>query len=270
MSYSVLSWNILGPATRDVEDYGFIRDDYGRLGKHLEIIQQYQADILCFQEVDLTTLHFFNNFLLAQYTQLAYHEKGAHGGVVVYIKKSKFTIVNTISSVLKTNEKFAPGAFCGGIIKNVADGSDLFIASVHLSKSSHPQVVSRALTQISDLCIRLKSNLPSQIIFAGDFNTMYEDMKEIVVPAMSQILSNILLMFEHESCTANSVKGELKSIDHVIYSNLQINLTQSCVVSKKYKHIDTVDRVQNIEKNNQNLIYKELPSDHAPILVVFE
>ena len=45
MPFSVLSWNILGPATGDVQDYGFIQGDYGRLGKHLDIIHQYQAYI---------------------------------------------------------------------------------------------------------------------------------------------------------------------------------------------------------------------------------
>src|SRR5262245_10471632 len=120
MPFSVLSWNILGPATRDVEEFGFIRDDYGRLGKNLQLISELDADILCFQEIDLTSLHLFNNFLLSNYQQASYHEKGTHGGVVVYVKKSKFSIISSVSSMLKKNQSDAPGAFAGVAIQNLA------------------------------------------------------------------------------------------------------------------------------------------------------
>lgn len=270
MSFSVLSWNILGPATRDVADYGFIPGDYGRLGKHLEIINQFQADILCFQEVDLTTLHFFNNFLFSQYLQAAYHEKGTHGGIVIYVRKSKFELIESIGSVLQSSPKEALGAFCGSIVKNIADNSELFIASVHLSKSSHPQAISRAEYQIADLCAHLGKSLPSKTIFTGDFNTMYEDMKDVVIPAMSKIVDKEFLMFEHETCTATSLTGEFKSIDHILYTDLKINMEKSCVFSGKYEHINPEYLQAKSTLDRTEIIPTELPSDHAPLFVMFE
>ena len=270
MAFSVLSWNILGPATRDVEDFGFIKNDYGRLGKSLEIINNFEADILCFQEVDLQSLHLFNNFLLGQYAQVAYHEKGSHGGVVLYIKKSKFTVGDTLSSVLKNSASDAPGAFCGAIIQSIETKNSFFVASVHLSKSSHQQAISEGIYQVSDLCRRLGKNLPDTIILAGDFNTMYNDMKEAILPHMSQGLEKKIIMFEHESCTSNSPQGEFKSIDHVLYTGFHINFQKSCVASTQYHHIDRKDLKESMSHGHVVMIHNELPSDHAPLFAVFE
>jgi endonuclease/exonuclease/phosphatase family metal-dependent hydrolase len=270
MSLSVLSWNILGPATRDVADYGFIPGDYGRLGKHLEIINQFQSDILCFQEVDLTTLHFFNNFLLSKYQQATYHEKGAHGGIVVYVRKSQFKLIESIGSVLKSSEVRAPGAFCGVFLEDISDKSHLFVASVHLSKSSHPQAISQAVSQVSDLCENTGKALPFKTIFAGDFNTMYEDMRQTVVPTMSQILNKKLLMFEHESCTSRLPSGELTSIDHILYTGFEINLEKSCVVTSKYEHIQSDSLKKIYEHGLEHTVQPEIPSDHSPVLAIFK
>jgi exonuclease III len=270
MALSVLSWNILGPATRDVASYGFIPGDYGRLGKHLEIINQHQADILCFQEIDLTTLHFFNNFLLSLYFQASYHEKGSHGGVVVYVRKSKFELVESIGSVLKSSQINSAGAFCGTIFKNLSDGTQLFIASVHLGKSSNHQAIQEGVYQVSDLCNQLGKSLPTKIIFAGDFNTLLEDMKEFIVPAMSQMLNKKLSMFEHEACTSFSPSGELTSIDHILYSGFEIDLEKSCVVSSKSSHIQSDDLKKIYEHGFEHAVQPETPSDHSPVLAVFK
>ncbi len=270
MSFSVLSWNILGPATRDVADYGFIPGDYGRLGKHLEIISKLEADILCFQEIDLTALHFFNNFLLAEYMQVAYHEKGVHGGIVVYAKKMKFELVDSLGTLLKSSQKGSPGAFCGGIIKDIKTGEQLFVASVHLSKSSHPQAIDEAVYQVSDLCSSIKENLPSKIILAGDFNTMYEDMHKIVIQSISDILNKKFLMFEHESCTSYSPSEEPFSIDHILYSGFEIDLQKSCIVTSKHHHIRS-DKLKKIyEHGFEHVVQPKIPSDHSPVLVVFK
>lgn len=266
MLFSVLSWNILGPATRDVADFGFIKGDYGRLGKSLQLIREIDADIVCFQEVDLTALHLFNNFLLADYLQAAYHEKGAHGGVVVYVKKSKFKIISTVSSVLKNSASDAPGAFAGAIIENIETTRNLFIASVHLSKSSHREAISEGLYQVSDLCSQLGKNVSSSIVLAGDFNTMYDDMRADLMPYMSEKLGQKIVMFEHDSCTADSLTGEFKSIDHILYAGLALNMQRSCVVSEKYAH----SRAQSLEQENIAPIHTKLPSDHAPIFAIFE
>lgn len=270
MVCSVLSWNILGPETRDVEDYGFIKGDYGRLGKHLDIIRQYEADVLCFQEVDLTTLHFFNNFLLGEYNQLAYHDKGAHGGIVVYAKKSKFELIEPIGALLKSTEVRAPGAFCGAIIKSIQDGSQLFVGSIHVSKSSKQEAISDGIEQISDLCLRLGKNLPSKIILAGDFNTMYDDMKQTIVPLMQQKLDKEIVMFEHETCTSYSSSGELSSIDHVLYAGFTLDFSQSCVITSKYRHVHASQLEKTYEHGREHIVQPEIPSDHAPVFTVFK
>lgn len=270
MSFSVLSWNILGPATRDVADFGFIKGDYGRLGKNLQLISEIDADILCFQEVDLTSLHLFNNFLLADYVQAAYHEKGVHGGVVLFVKKSKFKVISTVSSALKNSASDAPGAFAGAVIENIETQKQLFIASVHLSKSSHREAISEGLYQVSDLCNQLGKNLSSSIILAGDFNTMYDDMRADLMPYISQQLGVMLQMFEHNACTASSSTGEFKSIDHVLYVNLKNNFDRSCVVSGKYAHQNQQRSSENNVDESGGLIHKMLPSDHVPVFVVFE
>jgi len=270
MPFSVLNWNILGPATRDVQDYGFIKDDYGRLGRHLEIIQQYQADILCFQEIDLTALHLFNNFLLAQYIQLAYHEKGEHGGIVVYAKKSKFKLIDSIGGKLNTKEHKSPGAFSGAVIENIEDGAQLFVASIHLSKSSKREAISEAEEQISDLCYQLGEKLPSKIILAGDYNTLYEDIREVIVPLILQKLNTKIAMFEHESCTSYSPSGELTSIDHILYAGLEIKLDQSCIITSKYHHVHASQLEKTYEHGREHIVQPEIPSDHVPLFVVFE
>jgi len=270
MSISVLSWNILGPATRDVVEYGFIPGDYGRLGKHLEIISNLDADILCFQEIDLTTLHFFNNFLLSQHAQVAYHEKGAHGGVVVYVKKSKFDFVSSVGSLLKSNHKKSPGAFCGGVIKSISTSEEFFIASVHLSKSSSSQAVLEAEYQISDLCNYVGKNLPEKIILAGDFNTMYEDMQQGVLETISKKLNKKFLIFEHESCTFHAPSSQPFSIDHVVYSGLEINLEKSCVITSKYHHVQPNNLKKIYEHGFEHVVQPEIPSDHSPVLVIFK
>jgi endonuclease/exonuclease/phosphatase family metal-dependent hydrolase len=270
MALSVLSWNILGPVTRDVADYGFIPGDYGRLGKHLEIISKLEADILCFQEIDLTALHFFNNFLLAQYLQVAYHEKGAHGGIVVYAKKMKFELVDSVGALLENSQKGSPGAFCGGIIKDIETGEQLFVASVHLSKSSHPQAISQAVHQVSDLCNHIGKNLPFKIIFAGDFNTMYEDMQQIVIKSMSDMLNKKLLMFEHESCTSYSPSQEPFSIDHILYSGFEIDLQKSCIVTSKHHHVRPDNLKKIYDDGFEHVVQPQIPSDHSPVLVVFK
>lgn len=270
MSFSVLSWNILGPATRDVEDFGFIKGDYGRLGKSLQLIDEIDADILCFQEVDLTSLHLFNNFLLADYLQVAYHEKGAHGGVVLYVKKSKFKVISTASSSLKNSASDAPGAFAGAIIEIISTGKNLFVVSVHLSKSSRHEAISEGIYQVSDLCRRLGKNIVTPLILAGDFNTMYDDMRLDLIPYMSQQLGLKLQMFEHNACTANSSTGEFKSIDHVLYVNLKNDFEKSCVITGKYAHANHQRLQQNGVDASGEFIHKKLPSDHVPVFAVFE
>lgn len=266
METSIFSWNILGPATGDVEDYGFIKNDYGRLGQHLKIIDRYKADILCFQEIDLTALHLFNNFLLSEYDQLSYHEKGAHGGVVIYAKKSKFELISSVGSLLQRENKKSPGSFAGVFIRDIVSKEELFIASVHLSKSSHPQEVFDANFQMKNLCDQLGKNLPQKSIFAGDYNTLYEDMKSIVVPEMSKVLDKNLLMFEHEICTSYSPSGELSSIDHILYSGFKIDLKKSCVIDSLYRHIDA-DTLEKISEHGYGyVVSSELPSDHLPIV----
>ena len=49
---SLLSWNILGPAVQDVTHYGFQRNDYQRLFLIFKIVQEYDADVVCLQEID--------------------------------------------------------------------------------------------------------------------------------------------------------------------------------------------------------------------------
>jgi endonuclease/exonuclease/phosphatase family metal-dependent hydrolase len=266
MPFSVLSWNILGPATRDVADFGFIQGDYGRLGKSLQVVSEIDADIVCFQEVDLTSLHLFNNFLLADYLQASYHEKGAHGGVVVYVKKSKFKVVSAVSSMLKNSASDAPGAFAGAVVENIETAKSLFVASVHMSKSSHREAISEGLYQVADLCNQLGKNVASSIILAGDFNTMYDDMRADLTPYMSEILAQKIVIFEHDSCTADSSTGEFKSIDHILYAGLSIDMQRSCAISEKYAH----SRAQYLAKENIVPIHKKLPSDHAPIFAVLE
>ncbi len=269
MPISILSWNILGPATRDVQDYGFIKGDYGRLGQTLELVSSVNADILFFQEIDLTALHLFNNFLLPNYIQAAYHEKGAHGGVALYVKKSKFKIISTVASVLKNSQNDAPGAFCGAIIENFDTGKFFFVASVHLSKSCHHEAVSEGIYQISDLCSQLEKNI-AQIILAGDFNTMYDDMRTHLIPRMSEMLGKKLVMFEHELCTENSTIAEFQSLDHILYANLSIDMKKSCVFSGKYFHAQQqILQTKGID-NHHEIISTKLPSDHAPIFAVFE
>lgn len=270
MQFSVLSWNILGPATRDVADFGFIKGDYGRLGKTLQLISAIDADILCFQEVDLTSLHLFNNFLLADYLQAAYHEKGAHGGVVVYVKKSKFRVISIVASALKNSASDAPGAFAGAMIEAIEVQQKLFVASVHLSKSSHREAIAEGLYQVADLCNQLRNNLASSIILAGDFNTMYDDVRSEIIPSMSQELGVTLQIFEHNLCTVSSVSGEFKSIDHVLYAGIRNNFEKSCVISGKYAYENQQRSQENGMHEQGDVIHKILPSDHTPVFVVFE
>lgn len=268
MSFSILSWNILGPATKDVENFGFIKRDYARLRQHLKIIDQYHADIICLQEVDLTTFNFFNEHLFENYRFAAYHEKGVHGGVVIYIKKLKFKLLHTVSSRLVSEQGSSPAAFCGIFLEHTQDEKPLFIANIHLSKSSQHQELQDGIFQLSQFCKLLKKKLSSQNIFMGDFNTFYVDMKEEVVPYLSEILKKRFKLFEHTSCTATKPNGASKSVDHFIYSGVHIDMDRSLVASGQYQHKDIDELMKRTEHEHSGKIYQDYPSDHAPIFVV--
>jgi endonuclease/exonuclease/phosphatase (EEP) superfamily protein YafD len=124
--------------------------------------------------------------------------------------------------------------------------------------------------QISDLCNYVGKNLPVKTVFAGDFNTMYEDMKEAIILTMSHMLDKKILMFEHESCTSYSPSGELSSIDHILYSGFEIDIKKSCVVTSKYNHIQSDDLKKVYEHGFEHIVQPEIPSDHSPVLAIFE
>jgi len=266
---SVLSWNILGPATRDVERFGFVQGDYSRLEKTIAVIQQYQADIICLQEVDKISLHYLNHILLCDYHCVAYQEKGLHGGVVVYAKRLLFEVEKTFECSLSSGDKNKPGALAGGVLTHV-DKIPLFIGSIHFSRSHDRRSMNSGKMQIEAIYEALRDSLPQQIIFAGDFNTLYEEMLYESLPFMNILWPISFNLFSHQSFTANRSDGNFLSIDHVMFSHIKLIEKDSMVGNRDYIHKAVLVTREIMKHELFQLVQKVVPSDHLPMFVLFD
>lgn len=268
--FSLLSWNILGPLTQDVEYFGFKYGDYDRLIDVLDVIQKSSADIICLQEVDKRSFLFFNSHLLATYEAVCYHAKGTHGGVVVYVRRSMFDINGSWGYTLDSGHERSPGAIAGGIIVHKPTGNKFYVASVHISRSHDRRSMVFGHEQWKAAHHFIKNEIQPIMILAGDYNTLYEEVVHDTVPLLHTLFQQPIEMYRHRSCTANSPFGAFTSVDHVLFSHLHLVSLESQVGNKQYIFDPIVSTVTVMMLQAFPPIQKVFPSDHAPVYTVFD
>lgn len=266
-SISVLSWNILGPATQDVDHFGFIKNDYGRLGKNLKLIREYQPDVLCLQEVDLTALHFLNNHLLGDYFQGAYQSKGTHGGAVLYFKRSMFELQSVLNAPLDSGEHLLPGAIACAVVQHQQSHKTMLIGSVHINKSSGRRASQSGVQQIKDLVHAWGDIMPDNIVIAGDFNTLYSEIIDTTVPLLNELTHKNFKMYRHISFTTSKLRGGFSSVDHVLFTGFTVDHKESRVGDGSYTYDQIANALTTLYHLPFRLIHEVVPSDHLPVYV---
>lgn len=268
--FSLLSWNILGPSTRDVEHFGFALGDYTRLGAVLKVIESYQADLICLQEVDHVSLRFFNNYFLDRYHLVSYQSKGAHGGVVVYAKRSQFDFMTSWGGRLRGYNSKSPGACAGGVLIHKQSNVSLCVGSIHISRSHDHRSVLIGHHQWEELAFHIGDMIPERVILAGDCNTLYEEMHQDTVQLLREIFKKPFEMFAHRSCTSNTPQGHFSSVDHVLYAHMKLIDSDSKVHAREYVYERITTAFSSIDIENLMPIQQIVPSDHLPVFAVFE
>lgn len=268
--FSLLSWNILGPSTRDVEHFGFALGDYTRLDAVLKVIESYKADLFCLQEVDHVSLCFFNDNFLERYHLVSYQSKGTHGGVVVYAKRSMFDFVSSWGGKLKGYNSKSPGACAGGILIHKQSNVSLCVGSIHISRSHDLRSVLIGHKQWEELAFHIGDMIPERVILAGDCNTLYEEINQDTVPLLREIFKKSFEMFAHRSCTSNTPQGYFSSVDHVLYAHVRLIIDDSKVHAREYVYEPVTKAFSSIEIEKLMPIQQIVPSDHLPVFAVFE
>lgn len=276
VEFSVLTQNILGPHTQDVEGFGYKRGDYGRIDEMVGKAAQVQPTFLCFQEWDSQTWSKLSqptkDLVIKHYELIAVQPKGQNGGVALYKKRDSKIATVMKKSLELSNAKF-PGACAYGVFD--INGDNVLVASLHISRANYRSGKNDGEQQLNDLVSDLKNLIVQQkcsVILAGDINTFYE---EVVSDTIQYLASKGLpvAMYDHDSWTVNDKDGNFAAIDHVLYSpNLKLNVAKSWVGAPTNPYTDQqASKVQAKIKVPKPLIHQSgYNSDHLPILVTFD
>ena len=263
--FSILSWNILGPSTFDVEKFNFKKGDYLRLDAIIDIIKKSRASILCLQEVDLKALDILKkNF--QDFTFVDYCMKGDAGGVVIFFKTKDFERGGTFASGLPCENDTPPftakdGAFVSGLLKSKKTGAQFLVSSVHISRSHNNSDRAKGEKQLKAMQEMLLRFIPSQSnvykIFAGDFNTSADEIQNFTLKFLGQQDGKVYSEAFAHAVTSNAPDGVRNSIDHIFYS-------------QGLSLVDRYSKVINDGVMPGMMIHQLYPSDHFPLYAVFE
>ena len=253
--FSVLSWNILGPNTQDVNNFfPGTKGIYTRLDEIIKIIKKARASILCLQEVDTTSLKILERNL-STFFLITYQPKGKNGGVAIFAKTTDFD--KTQSNGLGLNLGNGGTAAIARLF-SIKSNAIIGVSSVHINRSDiqSPESSLSGREQIISLLNQLDPNIPQ--IITGDFNINAVEFQTQTIPEMNHNFSQQfteLLSFSN-FMTANKSDGSLSKTDHILHTtNLTPVIQHSKILPDSY--------------NPSMLIHQQMPSDHRPLHEVF-
>ena len=261
--FSILSWNILGPSTQDVDQFfPGTQGNYARLEQIINHIKSHNAghggaSIIALQEVDGEARKKLSHELKkAGYTEIGYQEKGKNGGTVLYAKTNEFDFMNNINMPLAGSDQKFPGAAAAGLLQSKKTGERLIVASVHVSRGndSRPENVNNGNAQLVQLRDALQQSFgPLPMIITGDFNTHSDEIQSTTIP---QVFNRAFQdVFPGTTTSSNSDGSKQGSIDHMLFNGLM----QPSHIPPQLGAPDTA-----------RLIHHQLPSDHRSLYAVFE
>ncbi len=182
--FSLLSWNILGPNTQDVDNFFPIyqgskyQTPYSRLDDIVAEIKKLKAPyILCLQEIDRRTESVLDKELPTisnNYKKVGYKSKGQNGGVILYARTDKFHIHTAAELDLGNG-----GSAVVAVLQSKTTQSFFIVTCLHLSRPNDNSGEAAGRAQLERLLAHvsmLEQSLPlinTYRIFAGDFNTNY-------------------------------------------------------------------------------------------------
>lgn len=276
-SIKILSWNILGPETKDVtwfaERYPAITDWHNRFMLIIQKILHLNPDIICLQEVGEAQKHpfesalFHHGFILGSYAS-----KGPHGGVIIFYKKHRFSLIHLGQVHMNPHQTFHHPSACAWIIlQDKINHKSLLISSAHFQ----PQYILEQISEFFQALMPLSRTIP--IIIAGDFNTKYKKMTHEIIESLQKLhISDYSLhMFYHESWTHQStIKhdgiGGFASLDHVLYTNnFKLDSHQSFIGNPRNSYKTDLTSIAHYNTLDASMIpfpNKHNPSDHLPLL----
>lgn len=245
-TFTVLSWNVLGPNTLDVGNF-FTKGDYRRLEEHIKIILNLKPDIVALQEIDgqahdLLLQKFKTLFKTEKLILLNRQEKGANGGTALLINANKFKVINATGIPLQGTGKY-PGAASLAIIESLQTKIQYHVASAHISRTSFPAGQADGDMQLNTLKLALSTPFP--IIVAGDFNT---NSPEINIHTIIHILPRFQ---DALPASAATIDNNNLAIDHILFKGVS-------------QAAPTV-----LGAPTPAPIHTQIPSDHRWILATF-
>ena len=261
MQFSIMTWNCLAQrwlnGKKDTEFAHTELMEYAekgaRMDKVVDILKQYQYDIICLQEIEVDS--FIRDFgvLLTEspyiYVQQSFKKNGIPIGNVVLYNKNKFE--------LKWQNSRAGGLLVG--LLHIETNKQLYIANVHL-KAGYDHEYTR-LCQIKKVIRNLErvTNYTDYIIICGDYNTTDK------MPLQNNELTVLQLLQTPE----NSIFTH--SLDlYEIRPNIDIKETYFSPnggPDDQFDHIlcsKTLKYISHLDINKQEITRHKLPSENWP------
>ena len=274
-NFSLLSWNILGLEVTDSDLFFPSTSRYKtqdeRLVDIISVIESYDADIVCLQEVSKETIAKLKP-LEHTYAIVSWTAKGKHGGVALLAKKKIFSMVSSLSQQLRDDKQKIAGACSGACLKFIDDPAELVACSAHISRRNERDLQSykSGMAQLQDIVTAISTlssgnkNMP--VVVAGDFNTLYEEVATDYLQFMQSFLGKLFNFFEHHSFTASEFNGKMSSIDHVMFNNLQLIRGQSFVAGNlKVPQVPALqEKVYLVQMSDKqySIVSSVLPTQH--------
>lgn len=299
-SFSLMTWNILGPNSPDAELHfpvsahmTWAQNSRQRFKRIVAEINSKMPDILCLQETSLRTHAWLVQAGLNQVYELgSFCPKGKFNGALVLYHKHRFDKLNEASCRLSHD-----GAAACVALKSKLSAASIIVCSVHISRSNGRSDMSKGLLQIQE-CLQCFTHQFRSIVtthtpcvLAGDFNAYYQEVLDYVDGR--GFLGSNWHMIKHNSFTASSPQSRMQpisdaltinhklpftvrcdskfvSIDHILFSNL-IQIAPSIVGNGGYinPNVSSFTGPQ-YGSSIQPLVQHVYPSDHLPVFTMFQ
>ena len=282
--YSLLSWNILGPQAPDINDHFPNSDQNQRMNAVAAIINKFNTDILCLQEVSFQlseNLSPLTKYLHPKYQRATYCNKGKHGGAVIFYDTQKFTLNcyacldsqnynpldKWIEDLFKKEEpkKIFNGVAAFALLETKTTKQKIGILSVHLARGNkkgyfndNDLIKRNPISNEEKGQAQLKSIFNLLKEFLANNNIKLESLPLIITGDFNTFYQEMaqeviqydflqplnLNLFDFNSFTVNTKNGLFASIDHVLYSKNFITIDQFKSIADR-EYIPETNNIKN-------------------------